>query len=214
MPAQLTYRFATESDVPAVVALVESAYRGESSRAGWTTEADLLEGQRTDAAMVTDALARPGAHVLLAFDGPTLVACCELTEPGGAKDASASGTRAAAPHAVAEDAPRCDEPHGCSPESPAAGAAHLGMFAVRPTLQGCGVGKAVLEEAARIARDDWHAGALELTTIKQREELISWYERRGFARTGELRPFPYGEPRYGVPQRDDLEQAVLRRALR
>lgn len=212
MCAELTYRFASESDVPAVVALVESAYRGQSSRAGWTTEADLLEGQRTDATMVTGALARPGAWVLLAFDGPTLVACCELTEPGGTKDASASGTRgsSAGEH---ETAPVDREPHGCSPESASTGAAYLGMFAVRPTLQGGGVGRAVLDEAARIARDDWHAEALELTTIKQREELIAWYERRGFTRTGELRPFPYGEPRYGIPQRDDLEQAVLRKAL-
>ena len=42
------FRDAGPEDVPRVVALVERAYRGEASRAGWTTEADLLDGQRTD----------------------------------------------------------------------------------------------------------------------------------------------------------------------
>ena len=43
-----TIRPATAADIPALHALIESAYRGEVSRAGWTTEADLLDGQRTD----------------------------------------------------------------------------------------------------------------------------------------------------------------------
>ena len=46
--AELNFRVADEQDVPALVALIESAYRGDDSRAGWTTEADMLEGQRTD----------------------------------------------------------------------------------------------------------------------------------------------------------------------
>ena len=56
-PAPLLFRFATHEDVPAIVGLVESAYRGESSQAGWTTEADLLDGQRTDAAAVAAIVA-------------------------------------------------------------------------------------------------------------------------------------------------------------
>ena len=46
--ARPAFRNATAADVPALVALIESAYRGDDSRAGWTTEADILEGQRTD----------------------------------------------------------------------------------------------------------------------------------------------------------------------
>lgn len=195
----LTFRFATIDDVPAVVDLVESAYRGDRSRAGWTTEADLLEGQRTDPAMVGDAIGRAGVVVLLAESGGELVGCCELTAPGGERDAQASGAAAT---------------HGCSAESRSVGAAYLGMFAVRPALQGGGIGRAVLEEAARIARDDWGAAALELSTLHPREELIAWYERCGFARTGELRAFPYGDERYGRPQRDDIQQVVLSRPLR
>lgn len=183
---RVSFRFATQDDVPAIVALVESAYRGETSRRGWTTEADLLHGQRTDAAMVAEAMSRPGLFVLLAFDGEELVGSCELSDP-----------------TVAPQSPRGS-----------GRAAYLGMFAVKPTLQGAGIGAAIVEEAARIARDEWGADALDLTTIRQREELIAWYERRGFVRTGEFRAFPYGDDRFGVPQRDDLEQAVLSRPLR
>ena len=39
-------RVASAADAPALVDLINSAYRGESSKAGWTTEADLLGGQR------------------------------------------------------------------------------------------------------------------------------------------------------------------------
>jgi len=63
---------ATDADLEAVVALVNSAYRGDSSRAGWTTEADYLDGQRTDLATLRAELAsRANAVVLLLRDEPT-----------------------------------------------------------------------------------------------------------------------------------------------
>jgi hypothetical protein len=57
MSEPLSLRPATVADVPALVALVNSAYRGDSSRAGWTTEADLLGGQRIDAERLADTIA-------------------------------------------------------------------------------------------------------------------------------------------------------------
>ncbi|WP_432141941.1 hypothetical protein [Streptomyces sp. bgisy084] len=51
--SELTFRTALDTDVPGLVDLIDSAYRGDISRGGWTTEADLLEGQRTDPAGVT-----------------------------------------------------------------------------------------------------------------------------------------------------------------
>lgn len=45
----MNIRFATHDDIPALHDLVERAYRGDSARQGWTHEADLLDGQRTDA---------------------------------------------------------------------------------------------------------------------------------------------------------------------
>src|SRR5215469_17231781 len=80
----LSYRHAAVTDVAAIVQLVESAYRGEGSRAGWTTEADLLDGQRTDAAAVTEMLDAPQSTVLLAEDGGQLVGCCRLERRPGA----------------------------------------------------------------------------------------------------------------------------------
>jgi GNAT superfamily N-acetyltransferase len=178
----LTYRYAagTPGDITSVVTLVDSAYRGDASRQGWTTEADLLDGQRTDTAAVGEMIARGGpgrGGVLLAFDGPALVGCCHLERrlPDGA---------------------------------------YFGMFAVRPDGQGLGWGGAILAEAERVAAVEWGAGEMTMTVIGQRHELIAWYERRGYLPTGETRPFPYGDPRYGIPTRPDLEFVVLVKPLR
>jgi hypothetical protein len=69
------FRTARPEDVPALVDLVESAYRGERSRAGWTSEADLLGGQRTDADMVEAAVRDPAGTVLVAEADRRIVAC-------------------------------------------------------------------------------------------------------------------------------------------
>ncbi|MDJ1137278.1 GNAT family N-acetyltransferase [Streptomyces iconiensis] len=171
----LTFRSAVEDDVPALTVLVESAYRGDASRAGWTTEADLLEGQRTDPdgieAVVTDA-----ASIMLVVErDDELIACCQLEHRG-------------------EEA-------------------YFGMFAVRPLLQGGGLGRAVLEEAERRVRAEWGVRRMVMQVIRQRDELIAWYERRGYMRTGELSPFPYGDERFGLPQRDDLAFELLAKPL-
>ncbi|MFC5290193.1 GNAT family N-acetyltransferase [Actinokineospora guangxiensis] len=79
----MEYRAATLDDVPALVDLVESAYRGESSRAGWTTEADFLDGQRTDPEEIARLVGTPKNLVLMASTD-RLVACCHLAEVDGA----------------------------------------------------------------------------------------------------------------------------------
>jgi GNAT superfamily N-acetyltransferase len=175
--AALSFAVATADDVDAVVALVESAYRGEASRAGWTTEADLLDGQRTDAHAVRGIIASATSQLLLACDGDgELIACCQL-------------------------------------ERREADVAYFGMFAVRPGRQGTGLGRAVLAEAERRAREDWSATAMEMTVIEARRDLIAWYVRRGYAETGETKPFPHGDARFGQPRRDDLYFVVLRKSL-
>jgi GNAT superfamily N-acetyltransferase len=167
----------TEDDVPSVVALVESAYRGDASRAGWTTEADLLDGQRTDPDSVRAIVASTTAYLLLARDGAgELLACCQLEQ----------------------------RPNGVG---------YFGMFAVRPGQQGSGLGRVVLAEAERRARDDWQARSMEMTVIAQRRDLIAWYVRRGYAETDQTRPFPHRDPRFGLPRRDDLYFVVLRKPL-
>ena len=81
----LTFRFAEARDVPAIVTLVESAYRGDASRAGWTTEADLIDGRRTDVRAVESVLAMPGSAMLLADADDQLAGSCHLDRHAGAE---------------------------------------------------------------------------------------------------------------------------------
>lgn len=172
----LAFRVATAADIPALVALVQSAYRGDASRVGWTTEADLLDGQRIDAEGIAADMARPDSRVLLAEDDGELLACAHIEK---------------------------HDDYG-----------YFGMFAVRPANQGSGLGKFVLAEGERIVRDQWQCACLRMTVIDVREDLIAWYERHGFRRTGEHRPFPYGDPRFGIPRRNDLRFEWLEKDLK
>jgi ribosomal protein S18 acetylase RimI-like enzyme len=172
----LRFRQAGELDVPAIVGLVESAYRGEASRAGWTSEEHLLGGQRTDAEAVLAKVRAPGSVMLLAEDGGALVGCCQLER-------------------------RTD------------GEVYFGMFSVSPGRQGEGRGREILAEAERRARDEWGGRTMVMSVIAQRPELIAWYERRGYAQTGETRPFPYGNARFGIPKRPDLSFTLLSKSL-
>ncbi|MFD1657687.1 GNAT family N-acetyltransferase [Streptomyces caeni] len=171
----LTFRDATEADVDTLVALVESAYRGDSSRAGWTTEADILEGQRTDPEGVLDVIKAPDSRLLTVERDGAVIACCQLEHRGD--------------HA------------------------YFGMFAVSPTLQGAGLGKAIIAEAERTARATWGVTEMQMTVISVRDDLIAWYERRGYRRTGRTSPFPYGDERFGIPQRADLQFELLVKSL-
>ena len=173
--AGLSFRSAGAADVNAIVALVESAYRGDVSRQGWTTEADFLDGQRTDPEGVAQVIAKPGSRVLLGEQAGELLACCHLEKLGDA--------------------------------------CYFGMFSVRPLLQGGGVGKQMLAESERIARAEWKCTKMEMTVISIRDELVAWYERRGYHRTGVFKPFPYGDARFGIPKRDDLRFELLEKPL-
>ena len=93
------------------------------------------------------------------------------------------------------------------------GAGYFGMFAVLPSAQGRGIGNRVLAEAERVAREDWGLERMRMTVIDLRSELIAWYQRRGYVRTGVFKPFPYGDERFGRPKRDDLRFEVLEKAL-
>ncbi|MEJ7588482.1 MAG: GNAT family N-acetyltransferase [Ferruginibacter sp.] len=63
-------------DIEECINLVNSAYRGESSKKGWTTEADLLDGIRTDQKSLRAQLDTPGAIMLIARDGHNRMAGC------------------------------------------------------------------------------------------------------------------------------------------
>jgi len=148
----ITIAAASPGDVPDLKALLEAAYRGDSARAGWNHEADILDDERIDLSELEAMLADPAVTILAAREGDDLIGCVAVT--------------------------RRNESLG-----------YLGMLCVAPTLQSAGLGRRLLDAA------EDHACALglavmEMTVIDSRASLIAWYVRRGYALTGETRPFP------------------------
>ena len=172
----MTIRDANPADIPALHRLIESAYRGEASRAGWTTEADLLDGQRTDPEDLADILADPRQAMLTAWRSDALVGCVLIADRGE-------------------------------------GTGYFGMLSVSPTLQAGGLGRRLVDAAHTAMAGRYSARRVRISVLPQRETLIAWYRRLGYAPTGETLPFPYGDPRFGLPLRDDLHFIVMERAL-
>jgi GNAT superfamily N-acetyltransferase len=169
-------RTATLADVPPLLDLVHSAYRGESARSGWTHEADMLDGQRTDAVALAEIIQDPAQRILLAEVQAGIAGCVQISDQGGGK-------------------------------------AYLGLLSTAPERQAQGLGRRLIEAAEDLARREFGARIMEMTVIRQREELIAYYERRGYVRTGEERPFPLDDPRFGIPKRRDLSFVVLARSI-
>jgi len=171
----ISFRTASAADADALVVLVNSGYRGESSKKGWTTEADLLGGQRTDADKIREMIAAKDSRVELAFDDGALIACVHLKKE-------------------------------------ADGSCYLGMLTVDPSRQAGGIGKSVMARTEEIARE-WGCPRMRMTVISVRAELIAYYERRGYVRTGATEPFPEGDPRFGLPKVRGLMFAELAKPL-
>jgi ribosomal protein S18 acetylase RimI-like enzyme len=164
-----TYRIAQPADAPAVRALIESGYRGDSARKGWTNEADLLGGERTTPAEVAAMIAAPEKRVLLAEQDGALVGTVTITDLGQ-------------------------------------GLAYMGLLCIDPERQAGGLGRALVSEVEQLAVRAFAATRMELIVVDVREELIAWYERRGYTRTGELRPFP-------LPMDVPFKMVVLERSI-
>lgn len=173
-------RIATAADIPALHALIESAFRGESARRGWSHEADLLGGQRTDAALLAEIIADPRQTMLAGENETGALVGCVLVVDRGERD----GERLS----------------------------YLGMLTVSPELQSGGLGRALVTEAEGHARG-FGAHLMEMRVIKQRQELIDWYVRLGYALTSREEPFPLDDPRFGLPKTRDLVFVVLAKRL-
>ena len=169
---------AVESEFPAIVTLVNSAYRGQGAQAGWTTEAGYIDGQRIDLESLKSDLAEAPDAVLLTLrdeaDGP-LLGCVWIEPDGDHSDAW-----------------------------------YLGMLTIRPDLQDRQLGRALLAHGEAYAQG-LGAKRVRMTVVHLRDTLIAWYQRRGYALTGETKPFPVGE-RFGKPQRE-LSFVVLEKTL-
>ncbi len=172
----VVFRPATGEDVEALHALVTRAYRGDAARLGWTHEADLLDGQRTDVEALSEVVGDPDKVILTARHGGVLIGCVMLS--------------------------RQDD-----------GSAYLGMLSVDPVRQASGLGRLLLVAAEEDAAARYGADRVEMTVIRQRPELIAWYERRGYVLTGATADFPMDDERFGLPRRRDLQFVVLSKTL-
>ena len=164
---------ATIEDIPQLVSLINSAYRGEASKQGWTTEADLLEGDlRTDIPTLTSLMNEPGSMVLKYFTGEGILGSVYLRK----------------------------QERGL----------YLGMLTVSPQKQAAGIGKELMEAAEAVAKEK-NCSCIYMNVISIRSELIAWYERQGYYKTGETKPLP-ADTRFGKPTRA-LEFAIMEKTL-
>lgn len=172
-----TVREATIADAARLNQLVNSAYRGESSKKGWTTEADFLGGQRIDEDRLREMIEDCDQQILcLCDESSKILSVVNLKFSAAGNDC------------------------------------YLGMLTVEPKAQGAGLGRLLISEAEDYARKK-DAKRMTLTVIQVREELMAWYERRGYRKTGKFEDFPYGDIRFGEPKRDDLYFVEFDKAL-
>lgn len=165
---------ATKKDVPLLVVLINSAYRGEASKKGWTTEADLLDGGlRTDIPALTELMNNPLATVLK----------YTTTE---------------------------DDITGCVYLEKQERGLYLGMLTVSPLQQAGGIGRQLLSAAAAYAKET-NCSSIFMSVISVRLELIAWYERHGYRKTGETKPFPT-DNNFGTPTQP-LEFIIMEKKI-
>ena len=148
----LSFHKAELADAAAIADLVNSAYRGETSRAGWTTEADILDGLRITTPEIATLIKREDAFVLVGVLRDQVVAsiACEHLE----------------------------------------NTAKFGLIAVKPTLQNKGYGREMIQAAEAITLREWRVAGFFMSVISLRTELIEFYERLGFERSGQFEDFP------------------------
>ena len=158
----LTLRPATDADAPALTELVNSAYRGEYSKKGWTTEADLLDGTRTDEKGLEEIISAPDSFIYKYVDSNGKIIGCVRVKKNDNK-------------------------------------LYLGMLTVSPELQGKGIGKKLIQFVESEATN-LRCAVVYMTVISVRNELIKWYEKYGYVRTGEKLPFHNDDPRFGIPK--------------
>jgi ribosomal protein S18 acetylase RimI-like enzyme len=166
---------AEKHDAAQIAALINSAYRGEASKQGWTTEADLLAGHRTGTEEI---------HRLISTDDSMFLLCMT-------NEAEVVGSV----HLQKQAERVC-----------------LGMLAVSPSLQGRGIGKQLLAAAEQAAQQTWAVTKSVMSVISCRHELIAFYERRGYRRTGVSKAFPVN-PELWTPKVADLRLEMLEKDL-
>ncbi|MBS0300427.1 MAG: GNAT family N-acetyltransferase [Proteobacteria bacterium] len=133
----------------AISDLINLTYRGTT---GWTTEAAIIQGDRTNRQEIEAAMLNPGACFFVVNQLSPLAACIYI-------------------------ATKKEQ-------------AYLGFFSVHPHLQGQGLGKYMLTQAEMFARNTLGVHKFVLFVISQRPELIAFYQRQGYHRTGRIEAYP------------------------
>jgi len=165
---------AEKHDAGQIADLVNSAYRGEYSKQGWTTEADLVAGRRTETDEIEQLIATDDSMFLLCKVEAQLIGSVHLQKQ--------------------------------------AEQVYIGMLAVSPPLQGRGVGKQLLFAAEQAAQRTWAVNKSLMSVIESRSELIAFYERSGYRRTGINKAFPL-KPELWTPKVTDLRLEILEKIL-
>lgn len=166
-------RKANAQDAPALAKLINSAYRGEHAKKGWTHEADLIDGAlRTNVPTLQQIMEKEEAAILKYVEHDQITGCVYLEKKGDKM--------------------------------------YLGMLTVSPDAQAKGTGKKLLSAADEFARNN-NCRFVEMTVISVRHELIAWYERNGYKKTGRTEPFP-DDNRFGIP-RQPIEFVVMEKEL-
>lgn len=153
----------------AICELLNSAYRGTS---GWTTEINIISGNRTSRNEIEATIKLPNSYFFVVNQSKKIAACIHIVK----KDDHAQ----------------------------------LGFFAVQPSLQGNGLGTYVLEQAEIFARTHLYSKKLRMIVVSQRTELIAFYERRGYQKTGQVEILPAN---IGIPKQANLTIDYLEKRI-
>ncbi|MGP5403805.1 GNAT family N-acetyltransferase [Psychrobacter celer] len=184
--AKVFLRQADANDVSALEQLLNLCYRQDE---GWTNEADLVGGIRTTADELAGVIANPKHYVFVYPQTDT-------GERGGKEIGELLGC-------IAVDI----KVETGSDKKSHSNKAYIGMFAVHPKLQGCGVGNEILQAAETFATrhltNNGQPSRLTMSILSHRPELLAYYQRRGYQLNGNSMPFPV-DGNNGEPKRDDL----------
>lgn len=172
----MRFERAKVEDAKTISELVNSAYRGDYSKQGWTTEADILDGTRVDADKICEMISETGAQIELGYDGDDLVGCVYLKRDDLAQSL------------------------------------YFGMLVTEPKLQGQGIGKKMLLHLEELAKK-WKMQKICMEVIHVRDELIQYYERRGYQATGKWQEFPTGDSRFGIPKVEGLQLLAFEKKI-
>ncbi|MGP5216143.1 GNAT family N-acetyltransferase [Psychrobacter celer] len=184
--AKVFLRQADANDVSALEQLLNLCYRQDE---GWTNEADLVGGIRTTADELAGVIANPKHYVFVYPQTDT-------GERSGKEIGELLGC-------IAVDI----KVETGSDKKSHSNKAYIGMFAVHPKLQGCGVGNEILQAAETFATrhltNNGQPSRLTMSILSHRPELLAYYQRRGYQLNGNSMPFPV-DGNNGEPKRDDL----------